>query len=254
MSHQEKLPVSAVIITLNEEKALPKCLESVSFAAEIVVVDSGSTDRTIEIAEQYGAIVIHQEWLGYGKQKQFAVDQASHDWVYCLDADEWVSDELANSIQGVIPYPEYVAYESPRCNKFLGRWLRHGEGYPDYNLRLFNRKFARWSNDLVHEHVVCNGQVGRLAGDLMHESEDTLENYLSKQNRYTSLQAEVQANRCNKPSIIRTVFSPFVRFIKMYFVRLGFRDGFPGFVHISVGCLNSYIKNLKIYEKFHNSR
>ena len=137
MSSQERLPLSAVIITLNEEKALPKCLESVSFADDIVVVDSGSTDRTVAIAEEYGARVIHQDWLGYGKQKQFAVEQASHDWVFCLDADEWVSDELASSIQDVFPDPEYYAYKSPRCNKFLGRWLRHGEGYPDYNLRLF---------------------------------------------------------------------------------------------------------------------
>jgi glycosyltransferase involved in cell wall biosynthesis len=249
MKDQEKLPISAVIITLNEEKALPKCLESVSFAEEVIIVDSGSTDRTVQVAESYGVKVIYQEWLGYGKQKQFAVDQASNDWVLCLDADEWVSEELADSIQDVFPDSKCSAYESPRCNKFLGRWLRHGEGYPDYNLRLFNRNHATWSDDPVHEHVLANGKIGRLTGDLMHESEDGLYEYIEKQNRYTSLQAELLYRRDKKVSVGKIVVSPLIRFFKFYFLRLGFLDGVAGFVHISIGCFNTFSKYVKLREK-----
>jgi glycosyltransferase involved in cell wall biosynthesis len=242
---ESMLPVSVVIITLNEERAISRCLSSVSFAEEIIVVDSGSTDRTVEIAESYGAKVIKQEWLGYGKQKQFAVNQATHDWVYCLDADEWVSDKLERSIHSLFPQPEFFAYESPRCNKFLGRWLRHGEGYPDYNLRLFHRQHARWTEDVVHEHVYTDAEIGRIDGDLMHESEEGVRNYLDKQSRYTDLQAKKLASLNLFKLFIKMVFSPFVRFIKFYIFKLGFLDGVSGLLHIMIGCFNSFEKNMK---------
>lgn len=247
-SEHARLKLSAVVITLNEERALPRCLESLAFADEILVVDSGSSDGTCAVAEQMGARVIHQEWLGYGRQKQFAVEQAEHDWVLCVDADEWVSEVLRASIMDTLKAPDCIAYEFPRCNRFLGRWLRHGEGYPDYNLRLYHRGHATWSDDPIHEHVVSERAACRLAGDLMHESEEGLEDYLQKQNRYTTLQARVLYSRGKRPSKLRALTSPLFRFIKFYLIRFGWRDGFPGLVHVSIGCLNSYMKNIKLME------
>lgn len=242
-------PLSLVVITLNEAGRLEKCLRSVPFADEIVVVDSGSTDGTVELAESLGAKVIHQDWLGYGAQKQFAVDQASHDWVLCLDADEWLSAPLAREIEQVLASPDADGYAFPRCNRFMGRWLRHGEGYPDLSLRLFCKSRGRWSTDPVHEKVVLNGAMGHLSGDLMHESEETLGQYLAKQNRYTDLQAEQLRARGKRFSAVKLILSPVFRFIKFYVFRLGFLDGIPGLVHISIGCMNSYFKMAKLYAR-----
>ncbi|MBT4081172.1 MAG: glycosyltransferase family 2 protein, partial [Gammaproteobacteria bacterium] len=216
---------------------------------EVVVVDSGSTDRTIEIAEQAGARVIHQHWLGYGRQKQYAVEQANNDWVLSLDADEWLSVELSQSIQNILLVPRLYAYQSPRCNRFMGRWLKHGEGYPDLSLRLFHRAYAEWSSDVVHEKVVAKEAVGVLSGDLLHESEETLQQYLDKQNRYTTLQAE-QLHQKGKQFVLPKLFlSPLLRFIKFYFFRRGFLDGVPGLIHILIGCHNSFMKQAKLLEK-----
>jgi glycosyltransferase involved in cell wall biosynthesis len=244
-------PVSVVLITLNAARQLEACLASVStFADEIVLVDSGSTDNTTEIAEQFGAKVIQQRWLGFGAQKQFAVEQARNDWVLCLDADERVSGNLqASIIQLLATQPSHLAYRFPRCNKFLGRYLRHGEGYPDWSLRLFNRRFAHWSDDEVHEKVLVNGAVGQLSGDLLHDSAETIDSYLSKQNRYTSLAAEEALAKGKKATAIQLLLSPAVRFFKFYFLRQGFRDGIPGLVHILIGCFNSFCKYAKMLEK-----
>jgi glycosyltransferase involved in cell wall biosynthesis len=241
--------VSAVIVTLNEERALPKCLKSLSFADEILVIDSGSEDRTVEISQQLGARVIHQDWLGYGKQKQFGVDQAGHDWVLCVDADEWVSDELASSIKEVLNNPLCKGYRFPRCNRFLGRWLRHGEGYPDISLRLFDRRHGAWSDDPVHEYVEVGDKVGALKGDLMHESEEGLQDYLVKQNKYTSLQAEEMYAAGKRFSLIKILLGPIWRFMKFYIFRLGFLDGIPGLIHILIGCQNTFIKQVKVLER-----
>jgi len=242
-----RLKLSVVIITLNVEHSLSRCLQSVKFANEIIVVDSGSTDKTCAIAQEFGARVIHQDWLGYGGQKQFAVDRASHDWVLCLDADEWLSTELSDSILATMDDPQHKAYEFARCNRFLGSWLRHGEGYPDYNLRFYHRKYAAWTQDPVHEHVETEVEVGRLSGDLMHESEEGLESYLQKQNRYTSLQAQVLFEQGKKFSMMKMLLSPLFRFIKFYLIRRGWRDGVPGLIHISIGCFNTYMKNAKLW-------
>lgn len=245
-----KQPLTACIITLNEAERLGPCLSSLQFADEILVIDSGSTDETVEIAKSHGAKVIQQPWLGFGPQKQFAVDQATHDWVLCLDADERVTPGLRQDIQDALQSPAADAYEMPRCNLFLGRWLRHGEGYPDFSLRLFNRHKARWSNDPVHEKVECEGRIERLSSDLQHESADRIDRYLQKQNRYTSLQAEALFARRKKPSAIRMLSSPITRFIKFYVARRGFMDGVPGLIHILIGCMNSFFKYAKLYELY----
>ncbi|TAM46980.1 MAG: glycosyltransferase family 2 protein [Gammaproteobacteria bacterium] len=239
-------PLSAVLITRNSAAVLPACLKSLRFADEIVIVDSGSTDTTLDIARHFNAKIVHQEWLGYGKQKQFAVAQAAHDWVLCVDTDERVSEPLRESILRELQAPRFHAYQMPRRNRFLGRWLKHGEGYPDLSLRLFDRRHANWSDDPIHEKVVTAGPVGRLAGDLLHESEQGLADYLAKQDRYTTLQAEALHARGKRASIARQLLSPPLRFIKFYFFRLGFLDGIPGLMHILVGCRNSFTKYAKL--------
>jgi glycosyltransferase involved in cell wall biosynthesis len=240
------LDLTLVVIARNAGATLAACLDSARFASQMVVVDSGSDDDTAQIARDRGARVIEQAWLGFGPQKNFAVACAASDWVLCLDADESVSPELASSIRSALGSAQFRAYEMPRRNRFLGRWLKHGEGYPDWNLRLFDRRHARWSDDAVHERVRADSNVGRLAGDLMHTSGDSLEDYLAKQNRYTTLQAEALFARGERFSAIRLVASPIVRFIRFYIVRAGFLDGVPGLVHTAIGCFNSFSKYAKL--------
>ena len=238
--------LSAVIITHNAEAQLDTCLASLKLADEILILDSGSNDGTQAIADKHGARFVHQDWLGYGAQKQAAVDQASHDWVLCIDADEWLSSELITSIKKELQQPLHQAFAFPRCNRFMGRWLRHGEGYPDLSLRLFNRQHAYWGDAPIHEKVMTDCSVGRLDGDLMHESETSLDDYLSKQNRYTSLQAEQMHQRGKQAGIGKLLLNPVFRFAKFYLIRLGFLDGMPGLVHISIGCFNTFMKYAKL--------
>ena len=241
--------ISAVIITLNEAKNIRQCLESVGFCADIVVVDSGSEDDTCRLAQDLGARVIHQPWLGYGPQKSFAVEQAKYDWVLCIDADEVVSPELQDSIAHLSWSDDQVAgYMLPRRNHFLGRPLHYGEGYPDLSLRLFNRQHGQWSQDRVHEGVELNGETRRLSGDLLHFSQETLSQYLTKQNHYTNLQAEALFARGKRCHASRCFTAPLIRFIKFYIIRRGFLDGAPGFIHIVIGCINTFSKYAKLLE------
>jgi len=239
-------PFSVVIITLNAARQLEACLQSAAFADEIVVVDSGSSDATTEIALKYGARVIVQPWLGFGRQKQFAVSQARNDWVLCLDADERVSDSLRESIIDTLQQPRFTAYKMARSNRFMGRYLRHGEGYPDTSLRLFERHHARWSDDAVHEKVLHDAPVGTLQGDLLHESAESLPAYLDKQNRYTTLQAQTMYRAGRRAGLGQLLLSPLIRFVRFYFLRLGCLDGVPGLVHILIGCNNSFTKYAKL--------
>ena len=244
---RDRMPISAVLITKNAAHQLADCLASVAFCDEIIVVDSGSDDGTAEIAERHGARVIQAEWRGFGPQKQFAVEQASHDWVLCIDADERVSESLRGSILAALAAPTSVAgYRFARCNRFMGRYLRHGEGYPDWSLRLFDRRHARWSDDAVHERVIASGEIGTLQGDLLHESAESLEAYLGKQNRYSTLAAEEALASGKRATVMHLLFSPLLRFVKFYFLRLGLLDGLPGLVHILVGCGASFAKYAKM--------
>ena len=242
------MALSVVLITQNAAAQLPDCLASVAFADEVVVIDSGSSDGTAEVAARYGARVVTKEWLGFGRQKQFAVEQAAHDWVLCLDADERVSPELAASLVRALEEPTAQVYRMARRNRFLGRWLRHGEGYPDWSPRLFDRRHARWSDDAVHEKVLYAVSPGTLEGDLLHESAENLGRYLDKQNRYSTLAAEELHRRGRRAGLFELAFSPLVRFIKFYFFRLGCLDGLPGLLHISIGCINSFMKYAKLIE------
>jgi len=244
----QKLPLTVAVIALNAEQQIGKLLASVGFADEVLLVDSGSTDGTARIAEAGGARIIHKDWLGFGRQKQFAVSSARNDWVLCLDVDERVTPRLARSIGEALAGGRFKAWRMPRRNRFLGAWLSHGEGYPDWTLRLFHRAHASWSNDEVHEAVLTTTEVGRLEGDLLHDSAEDVASYMAKQNRYTTLHAQALYRQGVRAGYARLFVNPLVRFIKFYFLRLGFLDGGPGFAHVVIGCNNTFHKYLKLIE------
>ena len=242
-----RAPLSVVIITRDARAVLAPCIASAAFADEVVVLDSGSEDGTTQLARSLGARVVEGDWPGFGLQKQKAVNLARHDWVLCLDADERVSTELRRAIEAALAASGATGvWRMARANRFMGRTLRHGEGYPDWSVRLFHRAHARWSDDPVHEKVLTGEAVGTLDGDLLHDSADSLEAYLAKQNRYTTLQARQLFERGERAGVARVALSPLVRFVKFYFLRRGFLDGLPGFVHIAIGCFNSMVKYAKL--------
>lgn len=242
-------PLSVAIIARNEVARISACIESVrTLAADVVVIDSGSTDGTQALCASLGARVVDTDWAGYGAQKNRAVDQACNDWVLCLDADERVTPALAASIRRALDAPTAAGFRFRRCNRFLGRDLRHGEGYPDWSLRLFDRRAGRWSEDPVHEKVDVRGRIDDLDGDLRHESAESLESYVAKQNRYSTLAAEDARARGKRTSALQIALSPLTRFVKFYFLRLGFLDGLPGLVHIAIGCYASFLKHAKLHE------
>ena len=252
----EPLPLSLVVIARDAAHELADCLASVAFAAEAIVVESGSSDDTAAVATRSGARVIAHTWEGFGPQKNFAVAQARHDWVLCLDADERVTPELEAAIRALFvgtgpaaaahAEPAASAYAIARRNRFLGRWLAHGEGYPDWNIRLFDRRRARWSDDVVHEKVVADGPAAKLRGDLLHASAESIDAYIAKQNRYTSAQATAMHARGERASAAQMMLSPAARFIRFYVFRLGFLDGVAGFAHIAIGAFASFLKYAKL--------
>ena len=244
----DTLPLSLVVITRDAAREIRECIASFPLAREVLVVDSGSRDDTVETACACGARVVEHAWLGFGRQKGFAVSTATHEWVLCLDADERASAELVASVAALFAAdgPAAPAYALSRRNRFLGRWLAHGEGYPDWNVRLFDRRRARWTDDAVHEHVVADGPVVRLAGDLLHASAESIEAYVAKQNRYTSLQAEAMHARGERASLARIALAPLARFLRFYLLKRGFLDGTAGFAHIAIGAFASFLKYAKL--------
>jgi hypothetical protein len=168
--------------------------------------------------------------------------------VLCLDADERVTPELEAAIRALFAGggPAAAAYTIARRNRFLGRWLAHGEGYPDWNIRLFNRRRARWSDDVVHEKVVSDGPVAILHGDLLHASAESIDTYIAKQNRYTSAQATAMHARGERASAAQMMLSPVARFVRFYVFKLGFLDGAAGFAHIAIGAFASFLKYAKL--------
>ena len=242
------LPVSLVVITRDAAADIAECLLSAPFCADALVVDSGSGDHTVETARRSGARVVSRAWPGFGPQKQFAVQEARHDWVLCLDADERLSPALRDSICALFARgePPHPAYALARRNRFLGRWLAHGEGYPDWTTRLLDRRRERWRDDPVHEHVLANGPIGRLEGDLLHASAESIERYIAKQNRYTTLQADALHASGMRGSGWAMAAAPLARFFRFYVLKLGFLDGAAGFAHIAIGAFASFLKHAKL--------
>ena len=239
--------LSAVIITRNEEAVLPRCLKSVSWADEIIMIDSHSTDKTREIAAQLGAKVVVSDWRGFGPAKQEGVNMATGEWVLSIDADEEVSPELRAEIQQVLADGTSMrGFEIPRKTNFLGRWIYHCGWYPDYVLRLFLKTNGRFDEAVVHEKVLVDGPVGKLKSELLHYSFPTLEHYFTKSNRYTTLGAH-EALRAGKTSTwFGIIFKPPVSFFSQYILRQGFRDGVEGFLVSALSAVAVMVKYAKL--------
>lgn len=228
------LKLSVVIITYNEEANIRRTLESVAWADEIIVVDSGSTDRTADICREYTDKVFHQDWLGYARQKNLAIDRASGDWVLSLDADEPLEPALSDEIREIIASPRSCdGYRIPRKTIFLGTWVKHGGWYPDYNLRLFRNGKGRFRDRAVHEAVRVEGTAGTTRHAIEHHTYPDIASYLTRINRYSSLAVDVMAEKgINgfQASWVNIVFRPALTFVHKYFFRLGFLDGKHGLV------------------------
>lgn len=242
------MSLSVVVVTLNEESNIGDCLETVSWADEIVVVDCHSQDRTREIARKYTHKIYTTEAKGFGQLKNHAISKATCDWVLSLDADERVTPELAREIGKTIAKPSFEGYAISRKAYFLGRWMRHGGWYPGYVVRLFQREGGMFSNDLVHESLIMNGKVGRLKEDLLHYTDPNLSHYMEKLERYTSLAAE-ELSRRGSLFRLRHLLHPPLFFLKMYFLRAGFLDGIHGLILSLLSGFHVLLKYAKLWEK-----
>lgn len=224
--------LSACIITYNEADRIEACLRSVSFCDEIIVVDSHSSDRTREIALALGARVIERDWPGYRSQKQFAVDSAGSDWVLCLDADERVTSGLRAEIEALRQegFPECAGWSVPRITDYFGRFLHHGNAYPDRLIRLFDRRRGGWRGEEIHENTRVTGRVGRLRGHLEHFSYRSLTDHQLRMARYAELMARALHARGKRCGLGKVLVNPGWRFVRGYVLRLGFLDGWRGLV------------------------
>lgn len=248
MTAGQTLPLSVAIITLNEEERLAECLAGLSFAAEVVVVDSGSRDRTVAIAEAHGARVLHQPWLGFGRQKQFAIDQCRNRWALVLDADERIPPDTAQEIVAVLRQPGCAAYSLPRQNFFCGRWLKRAGWWPDRVVRLFDRERARMSDRLVHEGLVVDGPVGELQGMLVHQANRDLHHTLAKINSYSTAGALELARSGRRGSIFQAGARALWAFFHNYLLRRGFLDGREGLLQAVCDAANVFFKYAKLWE------
>jgi glycosyltransferase involved in cell wall biosynthesis len=226
-----KLPISLVIITKNEESHIEKCIQSADFVSEVVVVDSGSSDKTCEIASRCGARVLHHDWEGFGKQKNWAVAQAQYDWVLCLDADERVSEELKSELlEKFHLLDEKTLYRFSRVSYYLGQWIWHGGWFPDFQGRLFNRHYFQWNLEPIHERVVGGSQHGHFIGPLEHYVFEGVADQVQTNLRYAQLLSQKDEHKKRPFFKFQLVYKPFVKFIECYILKQGFRDGWPGFI------------------------
>jgi glycosyltransferase involved in cell wall biosynthesis len=228
--HKKNSSISAILISLNEEKNIARCLESVSFCNEIIVIDGGSSDKTIEIGKSFGAKVeLNTQWQGFGTQKSIALSRASSDWVLSIDADEVVSPELKLEILQAIDQDRINGFFINRLSNFLGHWMRHGGWRPDYILRLARRNVCQFDLAPIHEKMIVNGPTGYLHGKLLHYSYPTIDKVLAKQARYALDSArEKSGPRGSGYSVASAMCRSMFKFIQLYIVRLGFLDGTPG--------------------------
>ncbi len=256
---QKKFPMSVVILTKNVEDLLPDCLQSCQWADDILVVDSGSRDGTVDIAKANGAFVVHQGWMGFGLQRQFAVSQAIYDWVVCIDADERLTPELSEAIRRAVTESQaagekgHHVFSFPRKTWFLGRFLKHGGAYPDLQTRLFHRKYARWNSAPVEEKLECSETPVTLKAPMLHYPSKNLSEYLNKQIQFAYIQAAYLQKQKKGHSSARMFLSPFLRFLKCYVLKAGFLDGMQGFIHISCGCIYSFVKYAHVSEAQQNA-
>jgi glycosyltransferase involved in cell wall biosynthesis len=242
------MKLSVIIIAKNAEATIRRCLESVAWADEIVVVESGSADRTAEICRELGAKVhpVH-DWPGYGPQKNRALDHAVGDWVLSLDADEWITPELRVEIERAIAAPGgKVAFALPRRSSFCGRFMRHSGWWPDYVRRLFRRGTARFSDDQGHDRLIVKGAIGKLSAPIHHETVTDLEQLIDKMNVYTAMTARNLHERGRRASMLTALLHGWWAFVRTYFLRAGFLDGREGLMLAIANAENSYYRYVKL--------
>jgi len=240
-------PITAIIITHNEEDRIAETVSSLSCCDEVLVVDSGSTDRTREIASKCGARVIDRKWEGFARQKNFGAEQASHDWILSIDADERPSIELANEIMEWKRRPEQAtAMSMPRRVMYLGAWIGRSGWYPDRKTRLFNRRSAKWQGDGVHESILVQGPVGQFRGDLLHYPYRNWDDHLLRIDRYTRLAADAARASGKRGNLLMLISGPPVSFLRTFILRLGFMDGWRGAVIAYAGARYIFLRELRI--------
>ena len=240
-------PITATIITLNEEDRIVECLASLSCCNEVIVVDSGSTDRTRELAKAKGARVIERPWDGYSKQKNFAAEQSRNDWILSVDADERLSIELADEIATWKKRdPSARAFSVPRRVFYLGRWIKHSGWYPDRKVRLYDRRFCRWEGDFVHESMKVEGSIGGFKGDLFHFPYRDWNDHVARLKRYTELASKAAKATGRRGSVVRLLMAPPAAFTKSFFLHVGFLDGWRGLAIAYMGARYVFEKEFRI--------
>jgi glycosyltransferase involved in cell wall biosynthesis len=240
------MKITATIITLNEERQIARAIESLRCCDEILILDSGSVDRTVELAEKLGARVVEGGWLGYAAQKNRAAEHATHDWILSLDADEALSEALDAEIWNLKKNgPRFDAYTMPRLAQYLGKWIEHSGWYPDRKVRLYDRSKAHWVGDFVHESVTVEGKVGHLESNILHFTCDSISEHVKTMERYTTLAAQEIAARKEKIGVGRLILSPPWTFLKTYFFQLGFLDGVEGLILAYMAAFYTFVKYAK---------
>jgi glycosyltransferase involved in cell wall biosynthesis len=240
--------LSAVIITKNEAGHIARCLESISWVDEIIVLDSGSEDDTVAICRQYTDKVYQTDWPGFGIQKQRALDKANSDWVLSIDADEVVSPELRLEIENALRQDDYSGYEIPRLSSYCGRQMRHGGWWPDHVLRLFRRDCGRFTDSVVHERIIVRGEIGRLTTPLLHDAFINLDEVLHKVNSYSTLGAELLYQKGVRSSLSKAVLKGVWTFIRTYWIKAAILDGRQGLMLSISNAEGAYYKYLKLLE------
>lgn len=238
--------LSVVIICLNEQANIERCLNSVQWADEILVYDSGSTDQTLQIAQRLGANVVSGPWLGFGPTKSKAATLAKHNWILSLDADEVVSPALVTSLQ-YMALKEDVAYKIPRLSCYLNHWVRFGGWYPDYQIRLFHRSYSQWNQNLIHEKVEATAYE-KLKDPLLHYVFKNIAHHVQTNNKYSSLLAEKMFQDGKRFSWFHFLTKPMVKFIECYFLKLGFLDGWVGLLIAKSAAYSVFLKWSKLKE------
>ncbi|MFT3825966.1 MAG: glycosyltransferase family 2 protein [Chitinophagaceae bacterium] len=244
-------PITAVVITYNEARNIQRCIASLKAVAdEIIIVDSCSTDDTVEICKKEGVTVIQQEWIGFGPQKNLGNNMAAYDYILSLDADEELDDKLIQSILIAKKQGLKGAYMIHRLNYYYGKFIHHGDEYPDKKIRLFNHKETSWNNELVHEtlNLAPDTPVTVLPGKLLHYTYYRIAEHINKANKYTTLAADNMYKNGRRPSVFKIVVNPFFAFFRSYFLKLGFLDGVHGFILAVQNAHGTFLKYIKLWE------
>jgi glycosyltransferase involved in cell wall biosynthesis len=245
------IQISVVIVTKNEERNIERALESVRDAAEIIVIDSFSSDNTPKICKKYTDKFFQKEWQGYAKQKQDGIDLAANEWVLILDSDEFVTPELKEEILKTVRENKHAGVYIPRKNFFAGKWIKHGGWWPDYTLRLFKKTSGHMEQRAVHEKIVVDGKTAYFKNPINHYTYNSISEFIDKNNVYSTLAAEELGKNNASANILDFTIRPLFTFVKMFFLKLGFMDGMYGLILALLYSYYTFLKYSKVYENKH---